>query len=125
MKAIANAKLFIGKTSGPWKNVEISISAPEIDPKSKNGDYRCRVHLKGITPPTWIYGLDSLQALGLAFRSIKSEVEAMKSKGLRLFFTRDADEPDLFLVSYFGDLQDAPPDLKKGMAKAKRRAKKV
>ena len=80
MKPIASAKLFVGKAQETRRRVEFSVFAPEPDPKSKLGDYRCRVHVKGIARPRWVYGLDSLQALGLAFRLIKAEVEILKSK---------------------------------------------
>lgn len=83
--------------SGHVGHLEISLDKPELDPKSKNNDYRCACKIlgPGYEKNFYIYGIDELQCVWLSLKFIKSEItlfeEKTKTKCDYTYFIGDLD----------------------------------
>ena len=86
----------------------VRIHAPEPDPESDNGDFRCLIEIAGFIEPFFAYGVDSLQALGLAFASLRREIDLLCDEGWELFHPEQHNEPMVFPFLYCGDQNAAP-----------------
>lgn len=56
--------------------VRLRICRPEPDP-TPDGDWRCRLLIEGLERPVdrWAYGIDAVQALGLALEMARSHLQ--------------------------------------------------
>ncbi|CAJ1885214.1 hypothetical protein LMBIIBHN_03792 [Aeromonas salmonicida] len=104
-RTIVTAKFDAVSLEGEQVTLKIAIGAPQPDPKSTSGDYRCKVKLAGLGDKTFIHGIDALQALSLALKFVESELRAFSDAGWhfylpgsarryrRLLFSRDLTSP--------------------------------
>jgi len=83
MRAIAETKLY-EMHSGRVRRFRISVYAPERDPLP-NGDFRCRLFVTGLRA-RYAFGIDTFQALNLAFALLRIEAKAMLGRRQRLYF---------------------------------------
>ena len=106
---VARADFIACDTVGDEWEMVVRIYLPEPDPESDNGGYRCQVEIAGFMEPFFAYGIDSLQAVGLAFASIRREIEQLQSEGWMLLHPdQNNNEPMPFAFAYCGDQNAAP-----------------
>lgn len=84
--------------SGEHKPIHIQVWCPY----DADGAWACSVFMDGLdSKPRTIYGEDSLQALCLALRMIRSELEGVLERGGRLI---DSEASEFPIQAYFGKL---------------------
>ncbi|CAM3788729.1 hypothetical protein [Parendozoicomonas haliclonae] len=105
---IAATELIAREANGDQRPVNVRIYSAEPDPLSDNGDMRCRIEFTGILEPYYTYGIDSLQALGLAFASLRREFDLLEHEGWEFFHPEDDSEPMPFAFVYCGDESACP-----------------
>lgn len=79
----------------------LSLHAPEPDPLSEQGDYRCKVEIQGIAFEKYVYGIDSLQALCLAVETLRLTMSSLQSDGWSFYFPQHLDARFDLLSAYF------------------------
>lgn len=79
----------------------LNLHAPEPDPLSEQGDYRCKVEIQGIAFEKYAYGVDSLQALCLAVETLKLTLSSLQSDGWSFYFPQHLDARFDLLSAYF------------------------
>lgn len=79
----------------------LNLHAPELDPLSEQGDYRCKVEIQGIAFEKYAYGVDSLQALCLAVETLKLTLSSLQSDGWSFYFPQHLDARFDLLSAYF------------------------
>ncbi|HHQ4515195.1 DUF6968 family protein [Aeromonas veronii] len=99
--AIVTARFDTISTEGEQLTLKIAIKAPEPDPKSASGDWRCKVKLAGLSDKTFIYGIDSLQALSLAIKFVETELRAFSDAGWQFYLPDCPDHPIDMSACYF------------------------
>ncbi|MFQ1713815.1 DUF6968 family protein [Aeromonas veronii] len=99
--AIVTARFDAISTEGELLTIKIAIKAPEPDPKSVSGDWRCKVKLAGLSDKTFIYGIDSLQALSLAIKFVETELRAFSDAGWQFYLPGCPDHPIDMSACYF------------------------
>jgi hypothetical protein len=104
MTRIAELHIDAKSSDGERRNLYISISQPEPDPKDLRGStFRTLLEFEGYHKPKYIYGEGSLQSLTLTISLLKTLLEMIADDGWTLYHP-DSDEiatPDLNL---FGNL---------------------
>ena len=97
--AVANLKLIEVSPSGTRTQIYVEIGCPGPDGR---GAWSCTVRVDGLdSKPREIYGEDSLQALCLALRLVRTHLEGALERGSRLVH---ADDESVFsLDNYFQD----------------------
>ncbi|GKQ99133.1 DUF6968 family protein [Aeromonas hydrophila] len=103
-RAIVKARFDAISIEGEQLTVKIAIRAPEPDPKSAGGDWRCKVKLDGLGNKTFIYGVDALQALSLALKFVESELCAFTDAGWHFYLPGCPDHPVDMAACYFPQL---------------------
>lgn len=103
-RAIVKARFDAISIEGEQLTVKIAIRAPEPDPKSAGGDWRCKVKLDGLGNKTFIYGVDALQALSLALKFVESELRAFTDAGWYFYLPGSPDHPVDMTACYFPQL---------------------
>lgn len=98
---LATSEYIAKNTAGDSVSLRLSLYAPEPDPKSEQGDYRCKVEIQGISFEKYAYGVDSLQALCLAVETLRLTIESLISDGWSFYFPTHLDEPFDFTSAYF------------------------
>lgn len=88
-------------TEGEALIIKVAIRTPEPDPKSANGDWRCKVKLAGLSDKTFIYGIDSLQALSLAIKYVEAELRAFPDAGWQFYLPDHPNHPIDVGACYF------------------------
>ncbi len=104
----ANAVFLAHSPNGKRKNIKISIALPEQDPQSDMGDMRCRIEVSSLLTPYYAYGIDSLQALGLAFASLRRNMQRFSDEGWEFYHPQDPSTPITFPFLYCGDESACP-----------------
>ncbi len=104
----AKATLLARGSDGAEREITICVCLPETDPCADNGDMRCRVEIDGLVEPFYAYGVDSLQALGLAFATLRREIDLLCEKGWEFYHPEDISEPVIFSFLYCGDESACP-----------------
>jgi hypothetical protein len=99
--AIVTARFDAISTEGEQLTLKIAINAPEPDPKSACGDWRCKVKLAGLSDKTFIYGVDSLQALSLAIKYVETELRAFSDAGWQFYLPGSPNHPIDMAACYF------------------------
>lgn len=106
MSVTGNAQI-IGKrtiTNASGGSAEITVHAPEVD---EHGSYYCEYSLKGLGRTGRVqraYGIDGLQALYSALRSVGSDLnELRQAEGYDLNWIGETFPGDLGLPSMAGD----------------------
>ena len=99
----ANVVFMASHNGGDHKQVNISIAIPEQDPQSNIGDMRCRVEIGDLVAPYYAYGADALQALGLAFASLRREINRLNDDGWEFYHPQEPFIPIPFAFLYCGD----------------------
>ena len=97
MNPIAQWKLYASKNDGPRREVCATVHHPEVDPKSKHGDFRTCVHLDGISKPRYRMGVNSMQSLVLGVAFLRLQIECALVDGWVFFFNENDNEPFDFL----------------------------
>ncbi len=100
MHVIAETKLY-EKHSGRVRRFRIAVYAPERDPLP-NGDFRCRLFVTG-RRPRYAFGIDTFQALNLAFASLRIEARDMLARKQRLYFDHKLEHPFDVRLHLLGD----------------------
>ncbi len=90
MRAIAETKLY-QKHLGRVRLFRIAIYAPEPDPLP-GGDFRCRLFVTGIRP-RYVFGIDTFQALNLAFVLLRSDAKTLLARKQQLYFDPKLEHP--------------------------------
>lgn len=103
-RAIVNARFDAIGIEGEKLTVKIAIRAPEPDPSSISGDWRCKVNLEGLGNKTFIYGIDALQALSLALKYVESEIGTFTNAGWQFYLPGYSDLPVDITACYFPQL---------------------
>ncbi|WFO51850.1 DUF6968 family protein [Aeromonas veronii] len=99
--SIVTARFDAISTEGEQLTLKIAIKAPEPDPRSAGGDWRCKVKLAGLSDKTFIYGIDSLQALSLAIKFVETELRAFSDAGWQFYLPDCPDHPIDMSACYF------------------------
>ncbi|CAI3800309.1 DUF6968 family protein [Rheinheimera sp. MM224] len=81
--------------------VVFNLYAPELDPLSEQGDYRCKIEIPAISFEKYAYGVDSLQALCLAVETLRLTMSSLQSDGWRFYFPQHQDHHFDLLSAYF------------------------
>lgn len=102
--AIVTARFDAISSEGAQLTLKIAIKAPEPDPESVSGDWRCKVTLAGLSDKTFIYGIDSLQALSLALIFVETELRAFSDAGWQFYLPGSPDQPIDMAARYFPSL---------------------
>jgi hypothetical protein len=90
------------KQRGTAQRVRIAIHRPERDLKP-DGDVRCRVEITG-AKPRLLYGVDSFQALNMAFVYLRTQAEGWMKRRQEWFFDRRLRFPYHIDVHILNDL---------------------
>lgn len=101
---VAASVVFIANHSGgDQQQINISIALPEQDPQSNVGEMRCLVEIGNLVAPYYAYGIDALQALGLAFASMRREIKKLNDNGWEFYHPQEPSMPIAFDFLYCGD----------------------
>jgi len=103
-RTIVTAKFDAVSLEGEQVTLKIAIGAPQPDPKSTSGDYRCKVKLAGLGDKTFIHGIDALQALSLALKFVESELRAFSDAGWHFYLPGFPDQPVDIAACYFPEI---------------------
>jgi hypothetical protein len=103
-KSIVTAKFEAVSIEGEQVTLKMAIKAPEPDPKSASGDWRCKVKLEGLSDKTFIYGVDALQALSLALKFVENELRAFSDAGWQFYLPGCPDQPVDIAACYFPEI---------------------
>lgn len=79
----------------------LTLHTPEADPLSEQGDYRCKVEIRGLSFGKYAYGVDSLQALCLAVETLRLTISSLQSDGWSFYFPGHLDDQFNLLSAYF------------------------
>ena len=93
---------FIAVRDEDGLKITVSVFAPEPDPESGHGDYRCRIEMAGLSGSVYSHGIDSLQALALSFSYIRREFRRLERCGWKITMDGETDVAPSLLSSYFG-----------------------
>ena len=93
MNIIAQWNVYASKKGGPRQEVCAKLHRPEVDPKSKHGDFRTLAHLDGISKCRHKMGVNSMQSLVLGISMLQLQVECAMADGWIFFFDETATEP--------------------------------
>lgn len=68
--------------AGAEEFLEVSVSRPERDPKSTQGDFRCACSIAApdYEMSFYAHGIDELQCVWIALRQLRVEIEAFEKK---------------------------------------------
>ncbi len=99
---IASLKLVEISLSGTRTSIHVEVGCPRPD---GHGAWACAIRVDGLDGKARdIYGEDSLQALCLGLRLVRSHLEGVLERGSRLVHSDDGSE--FPLIAYFEDLSD-------------------
>ena len=90
------------KQRGAAQRIRIVINRPEQDP-APDGDVRCRVAITG-EKPRYLYGVDSFQALNMAFVYLRTVAEGWMKRRQDWYFDRQLKYPYDIDVLILNDL---------------------
>lgn len=88
--------------AGTQDLVRLLIGRPEPDPLP-GGDWRCRIVIEGLDKPIdrWAFGVDAIQALGLAFEIARIQLQPHPDRAPKVSWL---DHADLALPRLLGSL---------------------
>jgi len=99
---VASLKLIEVAPSGTRAPIHVKVGCPHPD---NRGAWACPILVDGLdSKPRDIYGEDSLQALWLGLRLVRTHLEEVLERGNRLVHSDDGSE--FLLDTYFEDLSD-------------------
>ncbi|MEM9368377.1 MAG: hypothetical protein AAGD07_20475 [Planctomycetota bacterium] len=90
---VATWQLWATQDGAPRSLISVAIYLPEIDPKSKQGDYRTLVEIDAIGLRQYSYGANSLQSLVLAMQLLQVRVDHAVRTGRTFYFDEQDTEP--------------------------------
>ena len=96
---VASLKLVEISLGGTRTPINVEVGCPRPDGR---GAWACAVRVDGLDSKARdIYGEDSLQALCLGLRLVRSHLEGVLERGSRLVGSDD--DSEFLLAAYFGD----------------------
>ena len=98
---LATSEYQVKNAAGESVPFVLSLHAPEPDPLSEQGDYRCKVEIQSISFEKYAYGIDSLQALCLAVETLRLTISSLQSDGWSFYFPQHLDARFDLLSAYF------------------------
>jgi|GEM_PF-1500497 len=98
---LATSEYIAKNAAGESVPCVLSLHAPEPDPLSEHGDYRCKVEIAGLLFEKYAYGVDALQALCLGVESLRLAIAKLKSEGWTFYFPAYPDDEFDLLSAYF------------------------
>ncbi len=98
---LATSEYIAKNAAGQSVPFVLSLYAPEPDPLSEQGDYRCKVEIQGIPFGKYAHGVDSLQALCLAVETLRLTLSSLQSDGWSFYFPQHPDARFDLLSAYF------------------------
>ena len=99
---VASLRLVEVGSSGTRTPIHVEVGCPRPDGR---GAWVCAIRVDGLdSEPRDIYGEDSLQALCLGLRFVRTHLEGVLERGSRLVHSDDGSE--FALDAYFEDLSD-------------------
>lgn len=100
-KIIAAAKFDATNAHGEDRKLEVEVFSPGKDPESHYGDHRCLVRIRGLGVEKYAYGVDSLQSLSLALKTIENELQRLSDNGWQFYMAGHRDHPFDIFGAYF------------------------
>jgi hypothetical protein len=98
---LATSEYIAKSAAGESVPCVLSLHAPEPDPLSEHGDYRCKVEITGLLFEKYAHGVDALQALCLGVESLRLAIAKLKSEGWTFYFLAYPDDEFDLLSAYF------------------------
>jgi hypothetical protein len=86
---IATTDYIAKRVDGTTLTLNINIGAPELDPMSKHGDYRCKVEIPALSFFEYSYGIDAVQSLCLVVQCLKYALKPLMVEGCTFYLPED------------------------------------